>query len=92
MTDHTTTEPRSGLPRIGRASTTGLSVKSLGASEYQRRYRMLRGGRGVNGRPSATGLSTKVLSHAAYVMAWRALGWDKSRSPRKAGCKPALQA
>ena len=60
------------LPKMGRPSKTGLSVKELGMAVYQRkRLELLRG---RPGHPERwTGLSRKQLGEAKYVKLWREL-------------------
>jgi hypothetical protein len=58
------------LPKIGRPSVSGLSIKLLGPTEYRRRFNELKYGK----RPYKrrwTGLSRKLLGDALYARAWR---------------------
>src|ERR1035437_5509613 len=58
------------LPKMGRPSLSGLSIKLLGSYEYHRQMRE----RKIGPRPFKrrwTGLSHKLLGHAAYTKAWR---------------------
>ena len=58
------------LPKMGRPSLSGLSIKLLGPVAYRRQLYELRGGRGPH-KKRWTGLSMKSLGRAAYVKAWR---------------------
>jgi len=61
------------LPKMGRPSLSGLSVKELGKPIWDRLYRQ------INPRPRKTsrkwwsGFSRKELGEAAYMMAYRRL-------------------
>jgi len=58
------------LPKMGRPSITGLSIKELGEQEYSRRWHSAHAHR-KTGRRWWTGLSRKQLGETAYVKLWR---------------------
>ena len=67
------------LPKIGRPSLSGLSIKLLGPTEYRRRFNELKWGE----RPYKrrwTGLSRKLIGSAAYAKAWRKMRLTKRQS------------
>lgn len=67
------------LPKIGRPSKSGLSVKELGTTEYQRQIQEMRRRRLGKARRFFTGLSLKILSRADYSAAYRFLN---NQTPR----------
>lgn len=82
---------KTSLPKIGRPSISGLSIKKLGSSEYHSRlWRM----RHPNSHPERwTGLSPKQMGHSKYVAAWRRLKRkaEKSMNPKELEeCKDAV--
>ena len=67
------------LPKMGRPSLSGLSVKLLGQSEYNRQLYDKKNP-GNPRKKHWTGLSHKLLGHAAYVRAWQKMRKTVSKS------------
>ena len=66
------TNKMTNLPKMGRPSVSGLSVKELGLAEYTRRYYELHHTPKTDQR-WWTGLHSSKMTHAGYMAAWRAL-------------------
>jgi hypothetical protein len=71
------------LPKMGRPSVSGLSVKALGLAEYKRRYYALHHTQKTS-RRWWTGLHSSRMTHAGYMSAWRAQGLNAAGKPKKA--------
>ena len=61
------------LPKMGRPSITGLSVKLMGKREYARAYNQMRPAPRKTSRRRWTGLRAKLMSRAEYVREWRSM-------------------
>ena len=68
------------LPKMGRPSITGLSIKELGEQEYRRQYNRKKLGRDTH--PERwTGLSCKQLGAALYKKLWRQMRHNLNLEP-----------
>jgi hypothetical protein len=59
------------LPKMGRPSLSGLSIKGLGSAEYNRQLRKIKNAGKPRKKPWSGIPSSKIIGQAAYMKAWR---------------------